>query len=73
MHSKNIFYSHSFFTYHLLYLISYLIIGGGFIGTELGSHFKKLGCDVTIIEFLDRILPMMDKELSAGILGILKL
>lgn len=37
-----------------------LVVGGGFIGLELGSHYNKLGVDVTIVEFLDRVLPMVD-------------
>ena len=38
-----------------------IIIGAGFIGLELGSHFNRLGVDVTLIEFFDRILPLADK------------
>jgi dihydrolipoamide dehydrogenase len=41
-----------------------VIIGGGVIGLELGSVWQRLGAQVTVIEFLDRILPGMDGELS---------
>src|SRR5271156_5837323 len=41
-----------------------LIVGGGYIGVELGSVWRRLGSDVLIIEFTDRILPLMDQELS---------
>ena len=43
---------------------SLAIIGGGVIGVEMGSIYARLGTKVTIIEFLDRIIPNMDKELS---------
>jgi dihydrolipoamide dehydrogenase len=41
-----------------------VVIGGGYIGLELGSVWKRLGADVTVVEFLDRILPGMDSEVS---------
>ncbi|AWK87445.1 dihydrolipoyl dehydrogenase [Azospirillum thermophilum] len=41
-----------------------VVIGGGVIGLELGSVWGRLGAQVTVIEFLDRILPTMDGELS---------
>jgi len=44
-----------------------IVVGAGFIGLELGSHFSRLGCDVTFVEFFDRILPMADKEISAAL------
>ena len=48
------------------------IIGAGFIGLELGSHFNRLGVDVTVIEFFDRILPLADKQLSFEMKPILE-
>jgi dihydrolipoamide dehydrogenase len=39
-----------------------LIIGAGVIGLELGSVWRRLGADVLVVEFLDRILPGMDNE-----------
>ncbi|MFN3763979.1 MAG: dihydrolipoyl dehydrogenase [Aliihoeflea sp.] len=39
------------------------VIGAGYIGLELGTAFAKLGAKVTIVEALDRILPLYDKEL----------
>jgi dihydrolipoamide dehydrogenase len=41
-----------------------LIVGGGYIGVEMGSIWKRLGSEVLTIEFTDRILPLMDQELS---------
>jgi dihydrolipoamide dehydrogenase len=41
-----------------------LVIGGGYIGVELGSVWRRLGSEVLTIEFTDRILPLMDQELS---------
>ena len=43
---------------------SMVVIGGGVIGLELGSVWQRLGTKVTVIEFLDRILPGMDGEVS---------
>ncbi|HEU0118129.1 MAG TPA: dihydrolipoyl dehydrogenase, partial [Alphaproteobacteria bacterium] len=43
---------------------SMVVIGGGVIGLELGSVWQRLGTQVTVVEFLDRILPGMDGELS---------
>jgi len=41
-----------------------VVIGGGVIGLELGSVWRRLGSEVEVIEFLDRITPGMDNELS---------
>ncbi|WP_029011035.1 dihydrolipoyl dehydrogenase [Azospirillum halopraeferens] len=41
-----------------------VVIGGGVIGLELGSVWARLGAQVTVVEFLDRILPTMDGEVS---------
>ncbi len=41
-----------------------IIVGAGYIGLELGSVWRRLGADVTVIEFLDRITPGMDLEMS---------
>ncbi|MBN9080498.1 MAG: dihydrolipoyl dehydrogenase [Rhizobiales bacterium 62-17] len=41
-----------------------VIVGAGVIGLELGSVWKRLGAEVTVIEFLDRILPGMDGEVA---------
>ncbi|RYG42083.1 hypothetical protein EON68_02300, partial [archaeon] len=40
------------------------VIGGGVIGLELGSVWRRLGTEVTVIEFLDRVTPSMDVEVS---------
>lgn len=49
-----------------------VVIGGGVIGLELGSVWKKLGSEVTVIEFQDRVLPPMDADLSKQMQQILK-
>lgn len=41
-----------------------VVIGAGYIGLELGSVWKRLGSDVTVLEYLDRILPGMDAEIA---------
>src|SRR5262245_11482571 len=41
-----------------------LVIGAGVIGLELGSVWRRLGAEVTVVEFLDRILPGMDSEVA---------
>ncbi|MEE2526908.1 dihydrolipoyl dehydrogenase [Hyphobacterium sp. HN65] len=41
-----------------------VLIGAGVIGLELGSVWRRLGADVTVIEYLDRILPGMDSEIA---------
>lgn len=43
---------------------SLVVIGGGYIGLEMGSVWRRLGSKVTVVEFLDRITPGMDAELS---------
>ena len=40
------------------------VIGGGYIGLELGSVWKRLGAEVTVIEYLDRLVPGMDAEVA---------
>jgi dihydrolipoamide dehydrogenase len=42
----------------------FVVIGGGYIGLEMGSVWRRLGAKVTVIEFLDRITPGMDGEVS---------
>ena len=49
-----------------------IVIGGGVIGLELGSAWMKLGADVEVIEYMDHILPGMDKEVSDTFHKILK-
>ena len=42
----------------------FVVIGGGYIGLEMGSVWSRLGSKVTVVEFLDRIVPGMDGELA---------
>ena len=51
---------------------SVVIIGGGVIGVELATFYSDLGCDVTIIEGMDRLLPTMDRELGQNLGFIMK-
>ena len=48
-----------------------VVIGGGYIGLELSSVWKRLGSNVTVIEYLDHIVPGMDKDISSEFLKIL--
>ena len=47
------------------------VIGGGYIGLELGSVWSRLGSKVTVVEYLDRILPNMDRELGPALQRLL--
>jgi len=49
-----------------------IIIGGGVIGLELGQVYKRLGSEVTVLEYMDRIIPTMDKSLSKELNKVLK-
>ena len=51
---------------------SLVIIGGGVIGVELATFYADLGCPVTIVEGLDRLLPNMDRELGQNLAMLLK-
>jgi dihydrolipoamide dehydrogenase len=48
-----------------------IVIGGGYIGLEISSVWKRLGSNVTVIEYLDHIIPGMDKDISTEFLKIL--
>ena len=49
-----------------------VVIGGGYIGLEMGSVWSRLGSEVHVIEFLDHITPGMDKEISKEFMKILQ-
>ena len=49
-----------------------LVVGGGYIGLELGSVWRRLGSDVLVVEFLDRITPGLDGEIGKQFLRILQ-
>ena len=49
-----------------------VVIGGGYIGLELSSVWKRLGSEVIVVEYLDHIIPGMDKDVSNEFLKILK-
>jgi dihydrolipoamide dehydrogenase len=48
-----------------------VVIGAGVIGLELGSVWRRLGAEVTVIEFLDRITPGLDNEISKAFQAVL--
>ncbi|MDX1279093.1 dihydrolipoyl dehydrogenase [Oceanihabitans sediminis] len=49
-----------------------IVIGGGVIGLELGQVYKRLGAEVSVIEFMDRIVPTMDAGVSKELNKVLK-
>tara|TARA_B100000131_G_scaffold307877_1_gene336582 strand:- start:376 stop:1776 length:1401 start_codon:yes stop_codon:yes gene_type:complete len=49
-----------------------VVVGGGYIGLEMGSVWSRLGAEVHVVEFLDHITPGMDKEVSNEFMKILK-
>ncbi|MFB9054741.1 dihydrolipoyl dehydrogenase [Formosa undariae] len=49
-----------------------IVIGGGVIGLELGQVYKRLGSEVSVVEFMDRIIPTMDAGLSKELNKVLK-
>ena len=49
-----------------------VVVGGGYIGLEMGSVWSRLGAEVQVVEFLDHITPGMDKEISSEFMKILK-
>lgn len=49
-----------------------IVIGGGVIGLELGQVYKRLGAEVSVIEFMDRIIPGMDGALSKELMKVMK-
>lgn len=49
-----------------------IVIGGGVIGLELGQVYKRLGAEVTVVEYMERIIPSMDASLSKELMKVLK-
>ena len=49
-----------------------IVIGGGVIGLELGQVYKRLGANVSVVEYMDSILPTMDKGLGKELTKVLK-
>ena len=49
-----------------------MVIGGGVIGLELGQVYKRLGAEVSVVEYADRIIPSMDAALSKELMKVLK-
>src|SRR5690554_430651 len=49
-----------------------VVIGGGVIGLELGQVYRRLGAEVSVVEFMDRIIPTMDGGQSKELLKIMK-
>jgi len=49
-----------------------IVIGGGVIGLELGQVYRRLGAEVSVVEFMDRIIPTMDRSQSKELTKVLK-
>ena len=49
-----------------------VVIGGGVIGLEMGSVYSRLGTQVTVVEYMDRVCPSMDIELTSNFKKILE-
>ena len=49
-----------------------VVIGGGVIGLELGQVYRRLGAEVSVVEYLDRIIPTMDGAQSKELTKVLK-
>lgn len=49
-----------------------VVVGAGYIGLELGMAYRKLGCEVAVVEATDRVLPAYDEELTRPVLAALK-
>ena len=49
-----------------------VVVGGGYIGLEMGSVWARLGAKVTVVEFLDRIVPTMDREIGKRFMAVLR-
>ncbi len=49
-----------------------MVIGGGVIGLELGQVYRRLGAEVTVIEYMDRIIPTMDKDQSKELRKVMR-
>jgi len=50
----------------------FVVIGGGYIGLEMGSVWRRLGAKVTVIEYAERIVPAMDVEVAQAFSKVLK-
>jgi dihydrolipoamide dehydrogenase len=49
-----------------------VVVGAGYIGLELGMAYRKLGCEVAVVEATERVLPTYDEELTRPVLAALK-
>ena len=49
-----------------------IVIGGGVIGLELGQVYKRLGAEVSVVEYMDRIIPTMDSAQSKELMKVMK-
>ncbi|NNM23736.1 MAG: NAD(P)/FAD-dependent oxidoreductase, partial [Flavobacteriaceae bacterium] len=49
-----------------------VVIGGGVIGLELGQVYRRLGAEVSVIEYMDRIIPTMDSSQSKELMKVMK-
>ena len=51
---------------------SLILVGAGVVGLELGSVYRRLGTEVTVVEFLDHICPTLDSAMSKALMKVLK-
>ena len=56
----------------IIFQLGLVVVGGGVIGVEFATFYAELGCEVTVIEGMDRLLPTMDRELGQNLALILK-
>ena len=49
-----------------------MIVGGGVVGVECAALYRRLGCEVTVLEAADHLLPAMDRELAQRLAMVLK-
>ncbi|MAL60006.1 MAG: dihydrolipoyl dehydrogenase [Flavobacteriaceae bacterium] len=49
-----------------------IVIGGGVIGLELGQVYRRLGAEVSVVEYMDRIIPTMDSAQSKELMKVMK-
>ncbi len=49
-----------------------LLVGGGAVGLEIGQAMQRIGCEVTLVEVLDRILPGMEPDISESLAEVLR-
>ena len=70
--NRPIFFSFDFSFFINRFTNYMVIVGGGYIGLEMGSVWSRLGTEIEVVEYLDHITPGMDREISNEFMKILK-